>query len=245
VEADGTLTDVTMFVPDATSVVDMAVSPAGCLTWVSIGGLGVREVCFAGGANEQPHALATANPRSGLAPLAVQFDGTGSSDPDQDLLSYNWAFGDSTMSAAAAPMKTYSTNGTPGGPHRRRRDRDLERDRHGGGDPHRRREPLPDRGHHQPAPGAPLQRGRHDRLCGTATDPEDGTLPASGFSWKVVFHHAEHTHPFLGPIGGVKSGTFVVPTTGEDATNVFYRISLTATDSGAPLGATGTVAHES
>jgi glucose/arabinose dehydrogenase len=44
--ANGTaLTDVQDFIPDATNVVDMAVSPRGCLTWVSIGGLGVHNAC--------------------------------------------------------------------------------------------------------------------------------------------------------------------------------------------------------
>jgi glucose/arabinose dehydrogenase len=39
------LTDVRDFIMDATGVVDMAISPRGCLAWVSIGGLGVRETC--------------------------------------------------------------------------------------------------------------------------------------------------------------------------------------------------------
>lgn len=42
------LTDVNEFVSGASQVVDMAVSPAGCLTWVSISGAGVRNVCFSG-----------------------------------------------------------------------------------------------------------------------------------------------------------------------------------------------------
>lgn len=47
-DVNGQLTDVQMFIPNANQVVDMAVSPAGCLTWVSIGGDGVRNVCFSG-----------------------------------------------------------------------------------------------------------------------------------------------------------------------------------------------------
>jgi glucose/arabinose dehydrogenase len=43
--AGNLLEDVQMFMPDASGVVDMAVSPAGCLTWVSYSG-GVRDVCF-------------------------------------------------------------------------------------------------------------------------------------------------------------------------------------------------------
>ncbi len=42
------LANVQMFMPDATAVVDMVVSPTGCLTWVSYTD-GVREVCFSSG----------------------------------------------------------------------------------------------------------------------------------------------------------------------------------------------------
>jgi len=43
--AQGELTDVQLFVPDAGNVVDLIVSPAGCLTYVVLSG-SVREVCF-------------------------------------------------------------------------------------------------------------------------------------------------------------------------------------------------------
>ncbi len=50
---------------------------------------------------------------------------------------------------------------------------------------------------------------------GTGIDPEDGTLAASAFEWEVVLHHDTHTHPFIAPFTGVKSGSFVIPTTGH------------------------------
>ncbi len=83
-----------------------------------------------------------------------------------------------------------------------------------------------------PAAGALYNAGDTINYSGTGTDPEDGTLPASAFSWTIVFHHDTHTHPFLGPITGVKSGSFVLPTTGEVSANTWYRIHLTVTDSG-------------
>ena len=39
-------------------------------------------------------------------------------------------------------------------------------------------------------------------------------------------------HPFIAPTTGASSGSFVIPTTGHTATNVWYRIYLTVTDSG-------------
>lgn len=82
-----------------------------------------------------------------------------------------------------------------------------------------------------PAAGTLYSAGDTINYAGTGTDPEDGTLPASAFTWEVVFHHDTHTHPFIPPTSGATSGSFVVPNTGETATNVFYRIHLTVQDS--------------
>jgi glucose/arabinose dehydrogenase len=55
--------------------------------------------------NHAPTASLTADATSGPAPLTVQFDGTGSSDPDTgDTLTYVWDFGDGTQ-----PSETTST----------------------------------------------------------------------------------------------------------------------------------------
>ncbi|HEV2800145.1 MAG TPA: PQQ-dependent sugar dehydrogenase [Pyrinomonadaceae bacterium] len=76
---------------------------------------------------------------------------------------------------------------------------------------------------------------------GTGTDTEDGTLPASAFTWQVDFHHDTHTHPFIPATTGATGGSFNIPTTGETAANVFYRIYLTVRDSG---GLTHTVSRD-
>lgn len=75
------------------------------------------------------------------------------------------------------------------------------------------------------------QAGETITFAGSGTDPEDGTLAATSASWTVVFHHDTHTHPFLGPLDGTLSGTFVVPTEGETSANVWFRLYLTVTDS--------------
>jgi glucose/arabinose dehydrogenase len=84
----------------------------------------------------------------------------------------------------------------------------------------------------QPTVGTLYSGGQTINYAGTGTDPDQGTLPASAFTWEVVFHHDTHTHPFIPPFSGVTSGSFVIPTTGETATNVWYRIHLTVTDAG-------------
>ncbi len=82
-----------------------------------------------------------------------------------------------------------------------------------------------------PASGTLYAGGDTINYSGTGADPQDGTLPASAFTWEIVFHHDTHTHPFIAPFSGVKSGSFVIPTIGETSDNVWYRIHLTVIDS--------------
>jgi glucose/arabinose dehydrogenase len=75
----------------------------------------------------------------------------------------------------------------------------------------------------------------------TATDIEDGTLPASAYSWNIdLFHEdvpgAGHSHPGGSP-QGVKSGDFTASNQGEKTPNVWYRFTVKVTDSN---GLTGT-----
>jgi glucose/arabinose dehydrogenase len=67
---------------------------------------------------------------------------------------------------------------------------------------------------------------------GTGSDPEDGTLPASAFTWQVDFHHDTHIHPFIAATSGATGGSFTIPRIGETSANVWYRIHLTVRDSG-------------
>ena len=52
----------------------------------------------------------------------------------------------------------------------------------------------------RPTSGSLFRAGDVDRLSrADATDAEDGTLPASAFSWTILFHHESHVHPSGGP----------------------------------------------
>jgi glucose/arabinose dehydrogenase len=82
-----------------------------------------------------------------------------------------------------------------------------------------------------PASGATYAAGTTLTYAGTGTDAEDGTLPASAFTWEIVFHHDTHTHPFLPPTSGAASGSITIPTRNETSANVFYRVQLTVKDS--------------
>jgi PKD repeat protein len=75
--------------------------------------MGALESPYSGGSNnELPVAVAVADPTSGSAPLVVQFDGTGSSDPDGTIATYNWTFGDGSSATGATPSHTYESAGT-------------------------------------------------------------------------------------------------------------------------------------
>jgi PKD repeat protein len=61
--------------------------------------------------NHPPVANA-GGPYSGIVGQAVQFDGSGSSDPDGNALTYNWDFGDGTSGTGVKPTHSYTTAGT-------------------------------------------------------------------------------------------------------------------------------------
>ncbi|HEX2101621.1 MAG TPA: immunoglobulin domain-containing protein, partial [Candidatus Synoicihabitans sp.] len=82
-----------------------------------------------------------------------------------------------------------------------------------------------------PTAGTLYRGGQTFAFSGTANDPEDGALPGSAFTWRVDFHHDDHTHPHLPDTQGVTSGSFTIADRGETSTNVFYRLILTVRDS--------------
>ena len=61
--------------------------------------------------NQAPTAVANANVTGGLAPLTVNFTGSGSVDPDGLIVSYLWDFGDGNQSTSANPTHTYGSSG--------------------------------------------------------------------------------------------------------------------------------------
>ena len=77
----------------------------------------------------------------------------------------------------------------------------------------------------------PFIAGQPVSFSGRATNPQDGTLPASSLEWFVLLHHNLHTHPAAGPFTGVDNGSFVPNPDDETDHDIYYGIYLTATDS--------------
>jgi len=61
--------------------------------------------------NQAPIANAN-NPYSGTVNEPLQFDGSGSSDPDGSIVSYEWNFGDGNTGSGPTPTHTYTAAGT-------------------------------------------------------------------------------------------------------------------------------------
>ena len=121
----------------------------------------------------------------------VNFSSAGSSDPEGKPLTYSWNFGDNTTSTAANPTHTYNVAG-----------------------PYQVRLTVSDGVNSTISPPLSINAGSRPvatilsptdgalfkandviTFSGTATDVEDGTLPASAYTWNVDFLHEGHVHP--------------------------------------------------
>jgi len=72
--------------------------------------------------------------------------------------------------------------------------------------------------------------GQAITFSGSATDAEDGTIPAADLRWEIRLNHDDHDHPLVNAIVGA-NGSFTVPPAIESETNVWVTLYLTATDS--------------
>jgi len=61
---------------------------------------------------QQPPVADPNGPYTGTEGVSVNFDGSGSSDPDGTIVSYDWDFGDGTTGNGVNPAHTYAQGGT-------------------------------------------------------------------------------------------------------------------------------------
>jgi glucose/arabinose dehydrogenase len=209
--------------------VDLEIGPDGNVYYADLEGGAIHRITYS--PNRPPVAHASATPTSGVAPLAVHFDATGSSDPDGDPLSYSWdlngdgVYGDAT---SATVDHTYQQDGVY--------DVGLRvSDTRGGvgtdhvtitvGGP-------PVATITAPAAGTLWKVGDVISFSGSATDPIEGRLPATDLSWTLVLHHCTtglsscHTHE-VQTWQGVAGGSFTAP---DHEYPAWLELLLTATD---------------
>jgi PKD repeat protein len=223
------LAKIRTFVSGAAQPVDVQIGPDGDLYYVDLSGT-IRRIRYFS-SNQPPAAVISANPTSGPAPLTVTFDGTGSSDPDGDPITYAWdldgdgAFDDAT---SATTSHTYQNAGT-------HTPRLQVTDTSGatgiasvtisaGNTPPN---PVID----GPSGTTTWRVGDTITFSGHATDDQDGTLPPSALSWSLIMHHCPstcHEHP-LQTFTGTATGSFVAP---DHEYPSHLELRLTATDTG-------------
>ena len=216
------------FVGGAANPVDLQIGPDGFLYYVDIGGGGIRRIEYTAAVNQPPVAVARANPTSGEVGMTVSFDGSSSSDPNGDQLSYAWdldadgAFDDATV---AQPTWTYNAAGTF-------RVSLRVADGRGGTatDAVTIGVGLPSVTIASPGTSLLWSVGETISFSGSAVDNQGQSIPSSKLEWTLVLKHGAcpdcHDH-FLQTYVGVTSGTFTTPDHDYPSE---LALTLTATD---------------
>ena len=212
--------------------VDLVLGPHGDLYYPDLLGGAINRIRYAA----QPVAHATANPRVSTAPVTVTLDGSGSRDPDIDgtLVAWHWdldhdgvfnepgdASGEivqwSITTAGVYPvtLKVVSSTGLTDTV-------DLEIDASN---------IPPQPSIDQPQPDLAWSAGETVTFSGSASDAEDGAIPASGLDWTVGLLHCGpsdcHEH-VVQTFHGVAGGEVEAPDHDYPARLVLH---LSATDS--------------
>ncbi|WBB77584.1 PQQ-dependent sugar dehydrogenase [Micromonospora sp. WMMD882] len=222
------------FAAAAANPVDLAVGPGGDLYYVDIGGGALRRIRYFPG-NQPPVAQIAASPTSGPAPLTVSFDATGSTDPDpadQGKLTYQWDFtNDGTVDSTAATVQhTYPA----GGPYTARlRVVDSLGASATATVPIQTGNSMPTAVIDTPGASFTWAVNTPITFTGHATDPDQGTLPATALSWRMNLHHCSapdncHIH-VLQEWTGVAGGSIAGP---DHEYPSYLELVLTATDAG-------------
>jgi glucose/arabinose dehydrogenase len=219
------------FVSDAAGPVDLEPGPNGDLFYVSLNGGSIHRITYSA-TNQPPVADANATPTYGNTPLRVDFDGTGSIDPEGSAITYEWDFtGDGTVDATGATAAhTYQETGTFEATltvtdAKGARDADTVEIYPGNTPPVAEIE--------RPLATTTWRVGAEIPFSGTASDEQDGALVPAQLTWSLILRHcyssgACHSHR-VEDYPGVAAGSFVAP---DHEYPAHLELRLTATDSG-------------
>ncbi len=220
----------------AKSAVNLAFGPyqrTSALYYTTYGGGGqVRRVAYSS-ANSAPVASFSTS-LGGTGARTLTADGSASYDPDggDSVVKWSWDFGDGTSAVTTTPRTTHTY--TASGSYAVTL---VVTDSHGlvsapgtrtvvaGNRP-------PTVSITSPSTSARFAVGQSVTVAATATDPEDGALPASSISWTIVRVHGSHTHPWLGGVTGSSvTTTYPAPEDVASTTDSWLRVTAVARDS--------------
>ncbi len=191
----------------------------------------IQRIRYLSGANAPPTAVAQSDKNFGPAPLAVQFNGASSSDPEGQALTFDWNFGDGTPhSTSVNPSHTFNaptSNPTPytvtlvvTDPAGARATNTL----------------LISVNNTPPqvAITSPVDGTRYPLTSSTTYDClaiiSDTEYPSGQLSctWQTFLHHNEHEHEDP-PVNNCTTTTVISPV-GCDGETYYYRVVLTVSD---------------
>ena len=217
------------FAEGAANPVDIEVGPGGDLFYADFDGT-IKRVTYTG-PNTPPTAVATATPSSGAAPLEVELDASGSTDPDGDTpLTFAWDLdedGQFDDSSAVTLEHTFNDPGTyepavrvtdPGGAS----GTDTVSVQAGNSPPVAQID--------SPTAADDWAVDEVIAFSGSATDDQE-TLPGSAFDWDIIIDHCPsncHQHD-VQEFDGVTQAQFAAPD--HDYPSALI-LELTVTDSG-------------
>ncbi len=179
------------------SIVSMGAQPGGDVHMLTLGGFNSSSISgtlwrlkYTAAGNLPPVAAAAAVPSQGPAPLNVSFSTSGSSDPNNDPLTFAWTFGDGTSGAGAQPSHNYANQGVYTATV-------VASDTSGATSSASvivRVGPVPIITITAPEAGLSLPLGAIQRFTATAIDPVQGDI-SSQIIWSSRLYHAGHLHP--------------------------------------------------
>jgi PKD repeat protein len=223
----------TAFESNAPSPVDLQIGPGGDIYYVDHNVEKIHRISFTT-QNQPPVAVAAANPTAGMRPMTVQFDGSGSSDPNPGTtLFYKWDLngdGQYDDSSIVNPTFTYDTDGTI--------TVGLQvTDDDGASDTDQIEITTGNRAPTaiilNPSNTALWKVGDSILFSGKGDDPDDGVIPDNSMYWQIILHHCPagggcHIHN-IQDYDGISSGIFPAP---DHEYPSYLEIRLTVLDAG-------------
>jgi hypothetical protein len=211
---------------------DIEAGPGGDIFFADPGSASIQRIRYFPN-NRPPQARLRSDATSGALPLTVHFDASDSTDADGDPLTYAWdidndgSFDDGTGSTKQATFFDTASYTV----------RVRVSDSLGATDVAQvvisSGNRAPSVVINSPTASTLWSVGQTVSFAATATDPDEGALPASAYDWTLTLLHCPdvdhcHQHP-IEQFHGVRSGSFVAP---DHEYPVRLLLQVTATDAG-------------